>query len=54
MIRHANEKGFTIYEVDYNLKRFLETNRTHYLSWDDVIDMFLSNNVQSSIKTFTH
>ncbi|CDW88747.1 UNKNOWN [Stylonychia lemnae] len=41
--KHGNEKGFTIQEVEFNLRRFLIINNTSRLSWDDVIDMFLSN-----------
>eukprot|EP00347_Sterkiella_histriomuscorum_P015088 403358362 len=46
--KHGNEKGFTIYEVEYNLKRFLIINGHTKLSWDDVIDMFLSNKLISA------
>jgi len=41
--KHGNEKGFTIQEVEFNLRRFLIINNNSRLSWDDVIDMFLSN-----------
>lgn len=40
--RHPNEKGFTIQEVELNLKRFLMVNASNKLSWDDVIDMFIT------------
>lgn len=42
-VKHGQEKGFTVFEVEYNLKRFLIINRTSKISWDDVIDMFLAN-----------
>ena len=49
MLKHGHEKGFTVQEVEYNLKRFLIINRTTKLSWDDVIDMFLVNNSKFKI-----
>jgi hypothetical protein len=46
--KHGHEKGFTVQEVELNLRRFLIMNRgSSKLTWDDVIDMFLANKFQA-------
>lgn len=54
---HGYEKGFTVSEVEFNIKRFLISgpitamnalarSSAPRLSWDDVIDMFITNKLQ--------
>jgi hypothetical protein len=40
-MKHGGERGFTVHEVENQLKKFLCINRCPKLSWDDVIDMFI-------------
>jgi hypothetical protein len=48
MSKHGTEKGFSVQEVELNLRRFLIVNRgSSKLTWDDVIDMFLTNKFQA-------
>ncbi len=46
--KHCHEKGFSVQEVELNLRRQLLMNRgSTKISWDDVIDMFLGNKFQN-------
>jgi hypothetical protein len=47
--KHGQERGFTVNEVENSLKKFLIVNVNAQISWDDVIDMFLSNKIQSTM-----
>ena len=45
VLRHGNERGYTVREVESNLKRIFigrqASNGSRGVSWDDVIDMFI-------------